>query len=281
MATGKVIGQIQVAQGNVKVVSVDGLVREPSYDGFVYENEQIISDDPKTLFQIKFLALPEASAYDGAFRILADGSVIHGRDAIDSVASDESLVNILKAAASGDVENLKTAAGADIGDLETAAGEEGVDGSTSFTETDIVAESSVLGFSRGANGALGFGITDFGSRTNYDIAQISPPAITSPNVVVYDENGTVPVIQITATGESAITYSIGGLDSDKFSIDLGTGLLTFNNSPDYENPQDSSGDNEYNMYVTATDADGNYTTQLLSVSVNNVNEAVNAFDDIV
>ncbi|MDD5400061.1 MAG: tandem-95 repeat protein [Sulfurimonas sp.] len=280
MATGKVIGQIQVAQGNVKVVSVDGLVREPSYDGFVYENEQIISDDPTALFQIKFLALPEASAYDGAFRILADGSVIHGRDAIDSVASDESLVNILKAAASGDVENIKTAAGTDIGDLETAAGEEGVVGSSSFTETDIVAESSVLGFSRGANGALGFGITDFGGRAAPDFAH-TPPAISSPNVVVYDENGTQPVIQVTATGESAITYSIGGLDSDKFSIDSGTGLLTFNNSPDYENPQDLSGDNEYNIYVTATDTSGYYTTQLLSVSVNNVNEAPTAMNDTV
>ena len=281
MATGKVIGQIQVTQGNVKIVSVDGSVREPKYDGFVYENEQIISNDPKTLFQIKFLALPEASAYDGVFRILADGSVIHGRDAIDSVASDESLVNILKTAAAGeDVKDLKTA-GTDVGDLETAAGEEGVESSSSFTETDIVAESSVLGFSRGANGALGFGITEFGSRANYDVAQITPPAITSPNVVVYDENGTQPVIQITATGESAVTYSISGLDSDKFSIDGTTGLLTFNSSPDYENPQDLSGDNEYNMYVTATDTNGNYTTQLLSVSVNNINEAVTAINDTV
>ncbi|MDD5372133.1 MAG: Ig-like domain-containing protein [Sulfurimonas sp.] len=280
MATGKVIGQIQVAQGNVKIVSVDGAVREPNYDGFVYENEQIISDDPTALFQIKFLALPEASAYDGAFRILADGSVIHGRDAIDSVASDESLVNILKAAGSGDVENLKTAAGTDIGDLETAAGEEGVVGSSSFTETDIVAESSVLGFSRGANGALGFGITDFSGRAAPDFAH-TPPAISSPNVVVYDENGTEPVIQVTATGESAVTYSIAGLDSDKFSIDGATGFLTFNNSPDYENPQDLSGDNEYNIYVTATDASGYYTTQLLSVSVNNVNEAPAAVNDTV
>lgn len=73
MATGKVIGQIEVTKGSIKIVGVDGIVREPNYEGFLYENEQVISNDPSALFQIKFLALPEASAYDGVFRILADG----------------------------------------------------------------------------------------------------------------------------------------------------------------------------------------------------------------
>ncbi|MDO9265806.1 MAG: Ig-like domain-containing protein, partial [Sulfurimonas sp.] len=277
MATGKVVGQIQVTQGNIKVIGVDGVVREPGYEGYVYENEQVISNDSSALFQIKFLALPEASAYDGIFRILADGSVIHGRDAMDSMMSDENLVKVLETASVGDAKT----AGEDIGDLETAAGEEGAEGSSSFTETDIVAESSVLGFNRGSNGALGFGITDFGSVTNYDAGQITPPAITSPNVVVYDENGTEPVIQVSATAEGAVTYGINGLDSDLFNIDSATGLVTFKESPDFENPRDSGGDNEYNTYVTATDSFGNYTTQLLSVSINNLNEAVTAFDDTV
>lgn len=271
MATGKVVGQIQVTQGNIKVVGVDGTVREPGYEGYMYENEQVVSNDPNALFQIKFLALPEASAYDGIFRILADGSVIHGRDAMDSMMSDENLVKVLETAAADE----------GVEDLETAAGEEGAEGSSSFTETDIVAESSVLGFSRGANGELGYGIVDFGSLLNYDAAQITPPAITSPNVVIYDENGTEPVIQVSATASSDITYSIGGLDSGFFDIDSVTGLVTFKESPDFENPRDSGGDNEYNTYVTATDSYGNYTTQLLSVSINNLNEAVTAFDDTV
>lgn len=260
MATGKVIGQVQVAEGNVKIVGVDGTVREPSYEGYVYENEQVVSSDPDALFQIKFLALPEAVAYDGIFKILADGSVVYGRDAMESVASDESLGNVLKTA-SGDAE-----------DLETAAGEEGAEGSSSFTETDIVASSSVLGFFRGTNGELGFGITDFGSVPNYDAGQIPPPVITSPNEVIYDENGTIPVLQVTATAEGSVTYSIAGLDSDFFNIDTATGLITFKESPNFEDPRDTGGDNEYNMYVTVTDEYGNYTTQLLSVSINNINE---------
>lgn len=166
MATGKVIGQIQVAEGNIKVIGVDGVVREPKYSGYVFENEQVVSSDPNALFQIKFLALPEASAYDGIFRVLADGSVVYGRDAMESVASDESLVNALKTSAS-DAKDLKTASG-DAEDLETAAGEEGAEGSSSFTETEIVASSSVLGFNRGPNTPLGYEEAEFGSIPNYD-----------------------------------------------------------------------------------------------------------------
>lgn len=271
MATGKVIGQIQVTEGNIKIVGVDGVVREPSYEGYVYENEQVISSDANALFQIKFLALPEAVAYDGIFKILADGSVVHGRDAMESVASDESLADAIKTASGeGDME-----------DLETAAGEEGAEGSSSFTETDIVASSSVLGFFRGTNGELGFGITEFATVPNEDAGEIAPPAITSPNVVIYDENDTIPVIQVTATAEGSVTYSIAGLDSEHFNIDSATGLITFKQSPDFENPKDTESDNEYNMYVTVTDQYGNYTTQLLSVSVNNVNEAVTAVDNTI
>lgn len=339
MATGKVIGQIQAVSGDIKIVGVDGSVREAKVGALMYEKEQIVSSDSSALFQIKFLAIPEAAVYSGAFRILADGSVIQGKDAIDSVASDESLSSILKSADAKDAKALETAAGEDIDDLETAAGEEGAEGGSSFTETDIVASSSVLGFSRGANTPLGFGIVDFGTRESYDpleveessveppvvppieppviepvippveppvvppieppvvppieppvvppvIPPVEPPVIKYPvissdNNVVYDENGTKPVIQVSASGDSVISYSISGLDSDKFSIDATTGLLTFNDSPDYEKPQDLGGNNEYNVYITATDASGNYTTQLLSVFINNVNEAVTAFDDVV
>ncbi len=136
-------------------------LREPKYGGFMYENEQIISNDPTALFQIKFLALPEASAYDGIFRILSDGTALHGRDAVSSMAASDEPVSTLEAAAEK----------GSVDDLETAAGEEGAEGSSSFTETDIVAESSVLGFARGPNSALGYGVVDFGSRVNYDASQ--------------------------------------------------------------------------------------------------------------
>ncbi|MDT8338620.1 MAG: cadherin repeat domain-containing protein [Sulfurimonas sp.] len=275
MATGKVVGQIQVTQGNIKVVGADGVIREPVYGGLMFENEQIISNDPNALFQIKFLALPEASAYDGVFRILADGTALHGRDAMDSIASE-----------------------VEVEDLETAAGEEGAEGSSAFTETDIVADSSVLGFNRGPNSALGFGVTEFGTEDIvYDIAKLdvtspdavesdvipsdvtppyvnpsdlTPPIFTSSNIALFNETDTAPVSQVTASSENGVNYSISGGDSELFTIDPLSGVLSFKEAPDYENPKDSDGDNEYNLYVTATDSAGNYATQLLSVSINNI-----------
>lgn len=214
MATGKVVGQIQVTKGTIKVVGVDGVVREPSYNGYMYENEQIVSNDPNALFQIKFLALPEASAYDGVFRILADGSVIHGRDAMDSAVSDENLVKVLETAS---VEGTKTA-GEDVGDLETAAGEEGAEGSSSFTETDIVAESSVLGFARGPNSALGYGVVDFGSRVNYDASQEvaeaedainNNPLAMADNITKIADHEVISV-DVNATAEGTYVYEHNG-----------------------------------------------------------------------
>ncbi|SMP86468.1 hypothetical protein SAMN06313486_10310 [Epsilonproteobacteria bacterium SCGC AD-308-P11] len=137
MATGNVIGKIEVVIGNVKIISADGSVRDAMSDGFLYEGEQIISTDENALFQIKYLALPEETAYEGAFRVFADGSVIAGADAMENIASDKSLSDILATAD-------ETAAD----ELETAAGEEGVLGSSSYTPYDVVAESSVLGFNR-------------------------------------------------------------------------------------------------------------------------------------
>ncbi|MDD2653292.1 MAG: cadherin repeat domain-containing protein [Sulfurimonas sp.] len=279
MAAGKVIGQIQVSEGNIKIVGVDGVVREPKYSGYVFENEQVVSSDPNALFQIKFLALPEASAYDGIFRVLADGSVVYGRDAMESVASDESLVNALKTSAS-DAKDLKTAVG-DADDLETAAGEEGAEGSSSFTETEIVASSSVLGFNRGPNTPLGFGVVEFSSVPNYDALQqalpedatppnITPPVITSSDVALFNETDTSSVMQVTASSDNGVSFSISGGDSENFTIDPLSGILKFNEVPDYENPLDTDKDNHYEVYVTATDDAGNYTTQLLTISINNI-----------
>jgi len=65
MATGNIIGQIQVTSGNIKIIGADGVVREPAYGGLVYEGEEIVSTDSGALFQIKYSALPEATSYDG------------------------------------------------------------------------------------------------------------------------------------------------------------------------------------------------------------------------
>jgi len=256
MATGKVIGKIEVSSiGNVKIIGVDGSVRDAVYDGLMYEGEQLVSNDPETLFQIKYLALPEATVYEGVFGVLADGSVI------------------------ADVSELEALFGDDIDFMETAAGGGEADSNSGIPEdAGIFAESSVQDFYRGENGEVGLGITASGVGDSTE--DQTPPVITSSNVVIFDENDTNPVIQVMANDTSNLSFSLNeGLDSALFSINPTTGVLTFNNPPDYETPLDIGADNEYNVEVTVTDAFGNYTTQFISVSINNLNDNTPTAED--
>ncbi|QOY55683.1 cadherin-like domain-containing protein [Candidatus Sulfurimonas marisnigri] len=186
MSTGKVIGQIQVSLGNVKIVGVDGVIRNTTYDGLMYEGEQIVSGDPTALFQIKYAALPEATAYDGIFRVLADGSVIAGIDAMDSIASDENLMDL----------------------LETAAGEEGIDPSSAFIPIDVVADSSVQGFTRGSNSEV-LGADGIGSGAEFsdDLNDFAPTALDAANVATEDDltNVTGQLVGADADG-NAFTF---------------------------------------------------------------------------
>ena len=70
-----------------------------------------------------------------------------------------------------------------------------------------------------------------------------------------------------------VTYSIsGGNDAGFFTIDGATGDLSFLAAPDFEAPADFDGDNVYEVEVTADDNAGNTTPQLISVTVDPVND---------
>jgi VCBS repeat-containing protein len=101
------------------------------------------------------------------------------------------------------------------------------------------------------------------------------PMITSGTTASVPEN-TTAVMTVTATDPDAgatLTYSIvGGADAAKFTINGGTGALSFVSAPDFENPTDAGGDNVYDVTVQASD--GSLTnTQAIAVTVTNVNEA--------
>jgi hypothetical protein len=88
--------------------------------------------------------------------------------------------------------------------------------------------------------------------------------------------GTTAVTTVTATDVDAgttITYSInGGADAAKFTINSGTGALSFVTAPNFEVPTDTGGNNVYDVIVQASD--GTLTdTQALAVTVTNANEA--------
>jgi gliding motility-associated-like protein len=107
----------------------------------------------------------------------------------------------------------------------------------------------------------------------------TPPVITGPN-----GNGTTTattaaksiIENSTALGsytaDETVTWSISGTDASKFSISA-SGVLTFSTAPNYEVPTDANSNNTYIVTIKATDAAGNMTSQTLTVTVTNVNEA--------
>ena len=98
-------------------------------------------------------------------------------------------------------------------------------------------------------------------------------AITGSTSVTYPENHTNSVATYSATDPDgdAITWGIKGTDAGRFSISA-TGELTFNSSPDYEDPNDANRDNVYEMTVMASD--GSLTAELnIETTVNDINEA--------
>jgi hypothetical protein len=117
--------------------------------------------------------------------------------------------------------------------------------------------------SLGANGAL--------------VVDTTTPSITSGATASVAEGATA-VTTVTATDTNAVTYSIvaagsgGAADGAAFAIDANTGALTFQSAPDYESPTDSGTNNVYLVTVRATDAAGNTTDQVITVTVTNVNE---------
>jgi len=104
-------------------------------------------------------------------------------------------------------------------------------------------------------------------------------------------NGTVSVAEgsrsattVTAIDPDAganLTYAIvGGADAGLFSIDPATGAVGFITPPDFENPLDAGGDNNYDIVVQASDG-VNSDTQNLRVTVTDVAENTLSLTDVV
>ena len=105
-------------------------------------------------------------------------------------------------------------------------------------------------------------------------ANDNEPSFSAPSASVsVTENHTTSVYSADASdadGDSLI-YSISGTDAGHFSIDSSSGALAFSTLPDYENPQDSNGDNTYELTVTASDS-ATSAEQSLSIVVEDSND---------
>ena len=74
------------------------------------------------------------------------------------------------------------------------------------------------------------------------------------------------IIGATDPDGDVLTYAKSGADADKFTLNVNTGELTFNQTPDYEANASAVGNNTYAVTVTVTDGEAN-GTQIVTVNV--------------
>ena len=89
----------------------------------------------------------------------------------------------------------------------------------------------------------------------------------------YQENGTSELYTYRATDPEGggVTWHLTGDDSSAFDINE-TGVLTFNDSPDYEDPADADDDNVYQVTVVARDEQGKDRNLEVTVTVTNLTD---------
>ena len=107
---------------------------------------------------------------------------------------------------------------------------------------------------------------------------LAPGTLTS---TTFAENGTGTVIDANAINgdgggaDEGLTYLItGGDDANAFQIDASTGILTFKDTPDFEQPADADADNVYEVTIQADDgqAENNTASIELTITVTDVEE---------
>ena len=106
------------------------------------------------------------------------------------------------------------------------------------------------------------------------------PVFTSPATASVEENQTAAYTTLAMDGDGdPLTYSLSGTDAGLFTIDPATGVVSFNEAPDAENPDDANRDNVYDIIVTASDNTGGTldTNQAVAITVTNVNDNAPVF----
>ena len=90
----------------------------------------------------------------------------------------------------------------------------------------------------------------------------------------YRENGAAALYTYRATDPEGaeVAWSVSGADGGAFTIDRDTGVLTFRNPPDHDEPADDDQDNVYQVTVVATDRTGRAASLPVTVTVTEVNE---------
>jgi Cadherin domain/RTX calcium-binding nonapeptide repeat (4 copies) len=105
------------------------------------------------------------------------------------------------------------------------------------------------------------------------------PVFTSGTTALVDENISTSFVAYDADADDdgenkgELKYRLDGDDKGAFKIDEGDGEVRFDESPDFENPDDADGDNVYHIVVIADD--GNLETRLaVEITVKDLEEDI-------
>lgn len=100
----------------------------------------------------------------------------------------------------------------------------------------------------------------------------SPPSLTNAKYTEVRENRKGVFFSLASVDQDGdtISYSLGGVDAQWFSVDAQSGDLQLIQPADFEAPRDENGDNHYQLLTVAKDSRGAQTTQALTVQVVNV-----------
>ena len=115
-------------------------------------------------------------------------------------------------------------------------------------------------------------------RVEGQVVTNTAPAFTTSAAFSTNENqaATFQVTAMDPDDGDEVTYAItGGADQAKFDIGATSGVLTFKDAPDHENPTDADGNNVYLVTVTATGGTGARALtadQAITVTVTAVDE---------
>ncbi len=110
-----------------------------------------------------------------------------------------------------------------------------------------------------------------------DAEGVEPTITTRRPPSTYRENGASAIYTFRASDPQrrTITWTLEGTDRLGFTIDRdssGRGVLAFFTPPDFEEPSDLGGQNDYDLTVVATDEDGHSDKLSFTITVTDVNE---------
>ncbi|CAA6819481.1 MAG: Chitinase (EC [uncultured Sulfurovum sp.] len=183
-----------------------------------------------------------------------DGNQTFTEHVISSNADGAYTVNIEDIDNDGDIDVLSTS----VNDDKIAWYEN--DGNQTFTEhivsTSLINPHNIFARDINNNGKQNIVSASYNSN---DIAWYEQ----NLGLFVIENNETVGTLVATDQDGDMLTYSLSGEDAALFNIDSHTGALTFIGAPNFENPIDSNGDNDYNIIVSVTDGNATVEEELI------------------